>query len=558
MKKLLLFAAMALTLVGCTEDYKDWTVQKPDTTPDEAISVSQNIADVFGIDYANVDQDGVVQLFVPTYQSSSNPDSVTYSVIIYNVDKSESAELTANSEGKVSAALLKETLQTFYGKLPEQKLVPVMIIARVYNGKIVSKEIHETILDITIPYHGKPELKGLAVPGSHQGWNPGDYGQGLFEVDPENNPGVYSGYVYMAAGTAFKFADGSWDVNWGSSDGSSLVPGGSDITVNESGCYFITVNLNTLTYTMELRNWSLVGDAIGGWDKDIDLVYSKENGVYYATYDFNGSGEFKFRVNHDWDINLGIDRDGEDGDLIQGGKNIPVPGTGTYSVTLSFDGGYPVYEIIEGTDISKFGPFVYFIGATDGWSKAEQKLALGDGSGIYTGYLYCADPNGWGNKFKFQREAGNWDTQINAEGMTFEGDFADAGDDDKNFAAANGEGVYYVTLNLSKKTIKAEKVNNMNLVGSFNGWNQADDNQQMTWDAENYCFVMTGAQVTDAGWKFTINNSWDVNLGSNDTTEPSSVIDDLVANGKNIGVAGSTIKLYPTRKTSDKIYCTVE
>lgn len=71
------------------------------------------------------------------------------------------------------------------------------------------------------------------------------------------------------------------------------------------------------------------------------------------------------------------------------------------------------------------------------------------------------------------------------------------------------------------------------ITGDFNGWNAADDAQQMTWDAENYCYTITGAGVTTNGWKFT-------------------------ANGNNISVAGSTIKLYPTRKTSDKIYCTVE
>ena len=55
-----------------------------------------------------------------------------------------------------------------------------------------------------------------------------------------------------------------------------------------------------------------------------------------------------------------------------------------------------------------------------------------------------------------------------------------------------------------------------------------------------------------------MNSDWGINLGGNDSVEPSANISDLVANGKNLGVAGSTIKLYPTRKTSDKIYCTVE
>ena len=104
--------------------------------------------------------------------------------------------------------------------------------------------------------------------------------------------------------------------------------------------------------------------------------------------------------------------------------------------------------------------------------------------------------------------------------------------------------------------IEATKITNMNLVGDFNGWNQADNAQQMTWDAANVCFSITGAGVTANGWKFTANNDWAINLGSNDSAEPSTVINDLVGNGKNIGVVGTT--LYPCRTKSDKIYCTVE
>ena len=203
-----------------------------------------------------------------------------------------------------------------------------------------------------------------------------------------------------------------------------------------------------------------------------------------------------------------------------------------------------------------FDPYVYFIGATDGWTAAEQKLALTDESGIYTGYLYVADPNGWGVEFKFQKVAGDWDSQLNSNNLSdISGGFA-KGDD--NIKAVDGEGVYYVTLDMANLTLNAVKIENMNLVGDFNGWNQADDAQQMTWDAENYCYVIENAGVTAKGWKFTTNNAWDINLGSNDSVEPSNVLTDLVAFGKNIGVAGNTIKLYPTRKTSDNIYCTVE
>ena len=199
-----------------------------------------------------------------------------------------------------------------------------------------------------------------------------------------------------------------------------------------------------------------------------------------------------------------------------------------------------------------YDPFIYFIGATDGWDNENlnrQRLALTDESGIYTGYLYCADPNGWGNEFKFQKVLKDWGSEINSGMMTggITGDFADGSG---NFKATAGEGIYYVTLNMATNSLNGVRITNMNLVGDFNGWNQADDAQQMTWDAANYCFVITGAGVTANGWKFTANNAWGINLGGD--------ISDLSQDGSNLSAVGTTIKLYPTRKTSDKIYCTVE
>ena len=551
MKKILYFAAMALMMVGCTEDYKDWIVQNPDTNPDEAVSVSQNINDVAPIDYANIDEEGDVQLFVPTYQTSSNPDSVVYTAIIYNADKSQSVEFTANAEGKVSAAALKEALQNFYGKLPEQKMVPALIIARVYNGKIVSKEIHEAVLDITIPYHGKPALKALAVPGGHQGWNPADYGQALYETDPENNPNVYSGYIYMTAGTEFKFANGSWDENWGTSDGKTLEPNGPNISVSADGCYYITVDLNALTYSMEVRNWSLVGDGVGGWENDVDLKYSKENGVYYVTYDFNGSGEFKFRANHDWTINLGIDKDGEAGDLIQNGKNIPVPGAGTYSVTLTFDGGYPVYEIIEGSDISKFGPYIYEAGVNNNWGEYQQPLCLTDGNGTYVGFFYAQEDSWTDGKgaFKFRGGADNWDNgnygtgTINDDGLS--GTLINDGGSGNIFAEP---GFYRAEVQLKAMTYQLTPITTIGIVGPAQpgGW---DADTDMTFNKETHAWEATVELAADE-FKFRANDDWGINWGES--------VDDLRQNGANLRIneAGTSfIQLFVLCES--KSYCVI-
>ena len=193
-----------------------------------------------------------------------------------------------------------------------------------------------------------------------------------------------------------------------------------------------------------------------------------------------------------------------------------------------------------------FDPYVYFIGATDGWANAEQKLALTDESGIYTGFLYVADPNGWGVEFKFQKVAGDWDSQLNSNTFTeITGGFEKGSD---NIKAADGEGVYFVTLDLANLTLNAVKVEKMGIIGDFNGWGGDVD---MTWNADDYCFEATNAGATANGWKFRVNSDWAINLGG-------ETLGNLVDNGANIGVAGNTIKLYPTRKNSDNIYCTVE
>ena len=213
---------------------------------------------------------------------------------------------------------------------------------------------------------------------------------------------------------------------------------------------------------------------------------------------------------------------------------------GKYKLTINMmDYTYTIEEV-------NYDPFVYFIGATDGWKSSDQKLALvDDAKGVYTGYVYLADPNGSGFQFKFQRKAGDWTNAIGAGALsTFSGAATNEGD---NIGVNAGEGVYYMDVNLSEGKINATKVEKMGIIGGFNNW---DGDAVMTWNAKEYCFEATNVGVTADGWKFRVNGDWAVNLGGS--------INDLTAGGDNLSVAGNTVKLYPTRKTSDKIFCTVK
>ncbi len=320
----------------------------------------------------------------------------------------------------------------------------------------------------------------------------------------------------------------------------------------------------TLTAPFIDSGYWLTGD-MAGWNKEGALAFTHQGDgdvydypefqIVFTTTADNQYWKIIPQGNYDNDFWAGGEKGVvgvvTDGDTsMEGNLTTDNPGAGKieqagiYRMTINMmDYSYKIEKM-------EFNQFVYFIGATDGWQAAEQKLESPNFDGVYTGYLYCADPNGWGNEFKFQRVAGSWDNEINSGTFTggISGDFADGGG---NIKATAGEGVYFVEMNLAAGTLKATRIVNMNLVGDFNGWNQADDAQQMTWNATDFCFEITGAGVTANGWKFTANNDWGINLGGES-------IDNLVANGANLTAVGTTIKLYPTRKTSDKIFCTVE
>lgn len=300
-------------------------------------------------------------------------------------------------------------------------------------------------------------------------------------------------------------------------------------------------------------------DDVNGWTKGVAKAFNHSEKDVYDDPIFTVSFETT-KADQYWKIipkkNIDADDlwapgvvgpkvDGDDsmtGALTNGeAKAGKIAKAGKYKLTINMmDYSYTIEEV-------NYDPFIYFIGSTDGWKSNDQKLALvDDAKGVYTGYVYLADPNNAGFEFKFQRAPGNWDTAIGAGTFVSFGGAA-IGVDNGNIGVNAGEGVYYMDVNLSEGTITATKVETMGMIGGFNNW---DGDAKMTWNAEEYCFEATNAGVTADGWKFRVNGDWAINLGGS--------LNNLTAGGDNITVAGNTIKLYPTRKTNDNIYCTVE
>ena len=123
----------------------------------------------------------------------------------------------------------------------------------------------------------------IYIPGGYQ--SSSGYGADWAPADApplvsDNNDDIYTGYFYVnSAGSAFKFTpERNWNADYGDNGGDgTLEPGGADIIAQKPGLHKVTVNLNDLTYEVEIANKqnSLYTD---GQEKDIPTLAEFTNG----------------------------------------------------------------------------------------------------------------------------------------------------------------------------------------------------------------------------------------------------------------------------------------
>ena len=192
--------------------------------------------------------------------------------------------------------------------------------------------------------------ESLFVPGGYQGAS--GYGDDWTPADaPEigsPSAGAYSGFVYFAEGGMFKFTNAAnWDEgDWGGVDG-TLEAGGADIEIEDAGYYRLQADLDELTYATTSTVWSVIGDAANGWDDgdDVAMDFDTETKVWSVTLDLSDEGEFKFRANEGWDLNMGLGD--EDGTLFYDGGNLSVDEAGSYTVSIDLNGTTYTYDVAQ-------------------------------------------------------------------------------------------------------------------------------------------------------------------------------------------------------------------
>ena len=204
----------------------------------------------------------------------------------------------------------------------------------VYHVRAYATNSAGTAYGADVQFSTLADITKLWVVGDYNGWDNSDNAKFILSTVTSN--GDAEGYVFLKSG-GFKLAtDHSWSDGATFGDGGSgkLANPGGNIAVPSDGYYLIKANIGTMTYSITLTTWGIIGDAtVGGWNTQTDMVYDPTSLTFSLVAHLTaGTATFKFRGTSDWAINYGSTAGNST--LDAGGSNIPVAVESDYVITL--------------------------------------------------------------------------------------------------------------------------------------------------------------------------------------------------------------------------------
>ncbi len=262
------------------------------------------------------------------------------------------------------------------------------------------------------------EVKMYMV-GGFQGWNPAN---GIRMI-PDTRSGVLNNmfwcYIYLPAGTEFKFLQGqAWGLpDYGDGGGGNLSSGGGNIQVATAGVYRVSMNKSTLKFNLMAGRMGFVGAAsAAGWNPGNTYSLSSTQMQFDGTNKFFGvhtftAGGWKMIDNNQWDNgSKAVDEtrsygsnSGNNGRIEVNGPNMPdITTPGTYRVMWdASDIKNPKYEIYSDLRI---------VGAFQGWDFGTAPSMNYLGNGIWQRVITLT-----AGEFKFVAKEG-WDFNYGGTG----------------------------------------------------------------------------------------------------------------------------------------------
>lgn len=342
--------------------------------------------------------------------------------------------------------------------------------------------------------------------------------------------------VKLATSDQFKVRkDQGWETNWGAPGSTApfvitvgetidATHDGNNFAVPVEGYYDILLDETAGNVTIyesyqaypgydEVSNWSVIG-AIGSlgvcWNRDIPMITDGDwhvaEGVVLTTSD-----QFKFRVDHSWETNIGaagastpfVVRLGEVCDGVAFGQSISVPADGIYDLLCNpATGAFQVVESYGGKKIVTWGTPAPDPVTVSGWSifvvNDFADILATEKDDIWTVYFAAGD----NTDFKWRKD-GSWTENYGGNLANYGEPFA---------AIVNGDvisvpaGFYKVVLDMSDTNAPTITVTNdfevWSLIGDFNSWGSDVDmvENDGLWTAEKV--ELTG------NWKIRKNHAW--------------------------------------------------
>lgn len=597
-KKILLGMALVASLAACTDDYKDWLSPQVVDQPEKVSFGDGSVTSVGTIDFNSYAEE-TVKVCSITAPTASDP-SFTPSYTI-TLGGEETYDISA--DGVMNSADLSNFVIAKFGRRPVERSVEATVSMWLSNGTTAVKTATSGIFHITAIPKAPQISQNYYIVGGPNDWT--ESAKNKMLKFSHSGKDVYEDPVFTVTFNASEgdtwFAIGddeaceaiANDNDWSKLLGTTKGNGNTDPTGNldrrynlsddgsfcvPAGPRLIKVTINMMDYSYQIEalniaeNYYLIGGP-GEWNNSKAQKFSHsdksvfEDPVFTYTFESTG-GEMWFAFGDDeaidavgegvWNKLFGTKGDSKDlsGSFdrrynLDGDHSFCVDGSARY-YRFSVNMMDYTYEITP----LNFAEFIYVPGNAQkyntaapgmpewGWTpELAPALRSASFNGVYEGFAYMD------GDFKFTKER-NWNAEYNYNDFTSYSSMFKLGDGSN--INCTEPGYYKLVADVANGSLTATKLT-WGLVGpaTAGGWD-APSYTVMRYNMVEDCWEIT-TQLNADKFKFTTNGSWDINLGGDS-------VDDLWEGGPDLSIseAGTyTIKLYPSRAQSDKMYATI-
>ncbi len=597
-KKILLGMALVASLAACTDDYKDWLSPQVVDQPEKVSFGDGSVTSVGTIDFNSYAEE-TVKVCSITAPTASDP-SFTPSYTI-TLGGEETYDISA--DGVMNSADLSNFVIGKFGRRPVERSIEATVSMWLSNGTTTVKTATSGIFHITAIPKAPQISQNYYIVGGPNDWS--ESAKNKMLKFSHSGKDVYEDPVFTVTFNASEgdtwFAIGddeaceaiANDNDWSKLLGTTKGNGNTDPTGNldrrynlsddgsfcvPAGPRLIKVTINMMDYSYQIEalniaeNYYLIGGP-GEWNNSKAQKFSHsdksvfEDPVFTYTFESTG-GEMWFAFGDDeaidavgegvWNKLFGTKGDSKDlsGSFdrrynLDGDHSFCVDGSARY-YRFSVNMMDYTYEITP----LNFAEFIYVPGNAQkyntaapgmpewGWTpELAPALRSASFNGVYEGFAYMD------GDFKFTKER-NWNAEYNYNDFTSYSSMFKLGDGSN--INCTEPGYYKLVADVANGSLTATKLT-WGLVGpaTAGGWD-APSYTVMRYNMVEDCWEIT-TQLNADKFKFTTNGSWDINLGGDS-------VDDLWEGGPDLSIseAGTyTIKLYPSRAQSDKMYATI-